>query len=431
MIRLDERLIPTRTPLTPARLRALAHALRAGSPALRALSLEQRVVAVDRVATSWLADGSVWRRRALAELPMSTGYPPAAVAVALDHLWNALRAAQLTDALRAEAREDATHPLPGLALHVLAGNVPGVGIFGIVAALLAGIASLVKPAAREPFLPDLFVESIAAVAPELQCGLALAPWRGGTEELDATALHEADVVLAYGRDDTLDRLAARAPHRLLRHGSRLSAALIEHSALTRTTARLLAQQIALYDQQGCLSPQIACVEDTGRRETDAFAALVADALGALEHELPRVAPTLAESAAVWRFLETQRWRAQEGAEVAVHGGREGFASVVCDRSGEWSMSPTFRHLVMVPVPTLGASRTVLGRITGVIEAIGYAGPMHRLAEASAIAADLGASRLCPLERLQAPPFAWRQSGHARLGCFAGLGTSAGPPPAFA
>ncbi len=53
---------------------------------------------------------------------------------------------------------------------MLAGNVPGVGVFGIVAALLAGVPSLVKPAAREPFLPALMVESIAAVAPELQRG---------------------------------------------------------------------------------------------------------------------------------------------------------------------------------------------------------------------------------------------------------------------
>ena len=106
MIALDERLIPTRTPLTPARLRALVQALRAGGMALRALPPAARVDAVDRVAASWLADDSPWRQRALSELPMSTGYPPAAIAIALENLWNALRGPYLTSALQVEVAPD-------------------------------------------------------------------------------------------------------------------------------------------------------------------------------------------------------------------------------------------------------------------------------------------------------------------------------------
>jgi hypothetical protein len=314
---------------------------------------------------------------------------------------------------------------------VLAGNVPGVGVFGVVAALLTGVPSLVKPAAREPFLPDLVVTSIATVAPELQRAIAIAPWRGGTGDLDDAAVHAADVVLAYGRDATLDRLDALRPTRLLRYGNRLSVALIARSALTPNTARALAQQVALYDQQGCLSPQIACVEDAGREELRAFAALVADALGELERELPRATPTLGEAATVWRFLERQRWRGQEGADVTVHGGVHGAGSVICDRSGDWSMSPTFRHLVMLPVASLSASASVFGRLAGIVEAIGYAGPTSRVAEVAMIAEAAGAHRLCPLERMQAPPFAWCQSGHPRLGSFVGRTPPGHPTAAFA
>ena len=288
-----------------------------------------------------------------------------------------------------------------------------------------------KPAAREPFLPALVVESIAAVAPELQRAVALAPWRGGTAELDEVALRDADVVLAYGRDETLADLAARRPRRLLRFGNRVSVAVVARGALTQTTARALAQQVALYDQQGCLSPQIACVEEVDRDAMAAFTALVADELGALEAELPRATPTLAESAAVWRFLERQRWRAQEGADVTVDGGGDGRASVVCDRTAAWPMSPTFRHLVVLPVATLAAATERLRSVGGIVEAVGYAGPLDRLAEISVIAADVAAPRLCPLERLQAPPFAWRQSGHARLGSFIGGAPLTGLAPSFA
>ena len=433
MIRLDERLTPTRAPLTPMRLRALARTLRAGGTELRTLSASARIAALDRVAASWLAADSAWHRQALVELPMSTGYPRAAIEIALANLWGAIRAPHLTSTLHTELSDQSAHPapVPGLALHVLAGNVPGVGVFGIVAALLAGVPSLVKPAAREPFLPALLIDSIAAVAPELRCAIAVAPWRGGTAALDAIAISEADLVLAYGRDETLDHLSAWQPRRLLRFGRRLSVALIARSAVTHRTAAALARQVALFDQQGCLSPQLACVEESSPAETERFAGMVADELAQLEHELPRAALTLAASAAVWRFLEQQRWRAQEGAAVIVHGGGNGHPSVVCDRTPDWPMSPTFRHLVMVPIPTLAAAANVLQPLAGVIEAVGYAGPTARLAAMADIAASCGAHRLCPLERLQAPPFAWRQSGHARLASFAGFDPAGEPRPALA
>ena len=417
MIGLDERLTPTRTPLVPARVRALAQTLRAGATNLRALPIAARIAAIDRLAIAWLAADSPWRTRARAELAMSTGYPTPMVDTALEHLWSALRAADLEAVAASELGEENPRRLPGLALHVLAGNVPGVGVFGILAALLAGVPSLVKPAAREPFLPALLVESIAVVAPELRSAVAVAPWRGGSEALDAAAFGAVDVVLAYGRDETLARIAARKPARLLRYGDRTSVALVARTALGSRTARALAYQTALYDQQGCLSPRVVFVEETDRRELELFAALVAAELEVLEHELPRVAPSLGERASVWRWLERQRWRAQEGVDVTVHGGRGGAGSVVCDRTAEWSVGPSFRHLVFVPITTLAAAIDPLRRLAGTLEAVGYAGPVERIAEASGVAAELGAPRFCPLERLQAPPFAWRQSGHRRLASF--------------
>jgi hypothetical protein len=96
------------------------------------------------------------------------------------------------------------------------------------------------------------------------------------------------------------------------------------------------------------------------------------------------------------------------------GGRFG---VVYDRSGTVAPSPLNRHVVVAPVAALRSATPMLAPLTGLIEAVGYAGPEHRLGEAAAVAAACGAQRLCPLDRMQAPPFAWRQSGHARLASF--------------
>jgi hypothetical protein len=378
-----------------------------------------RIAAVDRVATAWLTPGSPWRDRALCAVVGSTGYDRAAVESGIENLWSALRAPHLAAAVRAELGDALPEPaqLPRLALHVLAGNVPGAGIFGIVGGLLAGVPSLVKPAAREPYLPSFLVESIGELAPELRRAVAVATWRGGDPELDTVAIEEADVVLAYGRSETLDDLARRRPRRLLRFGPRVSVAVIAAGAASPRAAATLARQVALFDQQGCLSPQVAFVEEGAPHETERFAALVADELRRLEHAMPRAPLTLAESTAVWRFVEQQRWREQEGEPVTFHGDRHGLFGVVCDRSVEVATSPLFRHLVMVPVPALAAIAARMAPLAGLVEAIGYVGRPEQQSEAAAIADACGANRLCPLERLQAPSFDWRQTGHPRLACF--------------
>jgi hypothetical protein len=95
-----------------------------------------------------------------------------------------------------------------------------------------------------------------------------------------------------------------------------------------------------------------------------------------------------------------------------------------------AMSPTFRHLVLVPVPTLAAAAETLQVLRGRIEALGYAGPLDGVDAAAAVAAQTGVHRLCPLDRLQAPPFAWRQSGYGRLASLVGT-DGGGAEPSFA
>jgi hypothetical protein len=413
-------------PPTTVRLRTLARALRAGAADLRTLPMEARIAAVDRVAAAWLAPASPWHDRGLCAVVGSTGYARAAIESGLENLWSALRRPHLAATVRAELGDALPDParLPRLALHVLAGNVPGAGIFGIIGALLAGVPSLVKPAAREPYLPTFLVESLGEIAPELRRAVAVATWRGGDPELDTVAVDEADLVLAYGRTETLDELARLRPRRMLRFGPRVSVALIAAGEASARTAGILARQIAIFDQQGCLSPQVAFIEESSPAETRRFCALVAEELRQLEHAMPRAPLTLAESTAVWRFVEQQRWRAQEGEDVECHGDDQGLFGVVCDRTSDVPMSPLFRHLVMVPVPSLAAVAERIAPLIGLVEAIGYVGRPERLGEAAAIADACGAHRLCPLERLQAPSFDWRQTGHARLACFTADAASA-------
>jgi len=401
----------------PAELAATADRLRAAAAPLARMSLEERIAAIDRAAATWLDHDSERRRLGIAQVAAASGYPAASVAMAIDHLWEALRARELSAVVATEMPLTAGIAPAALALHVLAGNVPGAGVFGIIAALLAGTPSIVKTSRREPRLPALIAETLASEDPRLGAALAVAHWPGGSALHDSVALGHADLVLAYGREATLDGIAAHRPARLLRFGPRLSAALIAADACDRAIADVAAAEVALFDQQGCLSPQLLVVEDGGAAAIGRFVEALLAALARLAITLPRAPLSLAEAAAAWRFLARQRWRAQEGAAVEVHADPQAQFSVVCDRSGATPASPLNRHVVLVPVPSLRAAAGVLARFEGSVEAVGYAGPERRLDEAAAVAVASGAHRLCPLERMQRPPFAWRQSGHARIASF--------------
>jgi hypothetical protein len=404
--------------VTPAALGTVADRLRTAAEDVRRIPLEERVAAIDRAAALWLAPGSRLRERALEWVPRTTGYPPAAVGWGVDRLWTALRRPDLLAALRAERDVVDGGATDTLALHVLTGNVPGAGVFGMIAALLAGTASLVKSAHREPVLPALVAQSLALADPRLGDALAVLYWPGGVRALDLVAVERADVVLAAGRAATVDAVAALGPSRLVRYGPRLSLAVVTADAADRTAAQELAWQVALFDQQGCLSPQLVLLGGDDPAVERRFVAALAEELTALGRSLPRAPLTLAESAAVWRHLERHRWRAQEGVAVEVHADLAGGWSIVVDRSGTAPASPLHRHLVVVPLTSLTDATQVLAPAYDRAEAVGYVAPERHLDDIAALAAGVGASRLCPLERMQAPPFAWRQSGHPRLGVFA-------------
>src|SRR5207253_2266369 len=105
-------------------------------------------------------------------------------------------------------------------------------------------------------------------------------WPGGSEIHQRLVGTRASIVLAYGREESIDALAESASQRVLRFGPRLSVALVSREAVNPSTAATAARQVALFDQQGCLSPHYVLVEDTAGA-SDAFVTALAASLGDL------------------------------------------------------------------------------------------------------------------------------------------------------
>ena len=131
--------------------------------------------------------------------------------------------------------------------------------------------------------------------PPLADCLAVVWWKGGEREPAATLYGEADTVLAYGSNAIIEQVRAQVPvtTRFLPFGHKLGLALVGRCALDiqhgPATARLAAQDVVRWEQQGCYSPHVLYVERGGRIGPREFAQYLAAELGEPAAPLSRAA----------------------------------------------------------------------------------------------------------------------------------------------
>ena len=305
---------------------------------------------------------------------------------------------------------------PPLGLHVFAGNVPGVGVTSVVRALLVRSAVLGKSAAAEPTLTAAFARLLAAADPDIGACVAVTYWPGGDTALEKAALERVGIVVHYGGEQAIADLRARAPAHLhfVDHGPRISFAIIDAGAPTQDAARDLARAVALFDQQGCVSPQLAYVIGSADRARD-IAAATASALDSLRDTLPRGRITTAEAAAI-RELRTR-------AEFAALGGRGGelFAphdlawTVILSAASSFEGSCLNRTLLIKPAPRLEhvlAEARPFGHLLQTVGITGFRDEQY--VAAAAALADIGASRITSVAAMPFPPVTWQHDGRGPL-----------------
>ena len=299
-------------------LRARIDRLRcAAERTLRRRSVGSILEALDEVIARWLDANYHLRRRADAELPSVTGFSAATIRHGLPRLLDPLRADAIGMLLDAELGD--RHVLDRvcdgrrargapLIAHVLSGNIPGLAAAPVLLSLAIKSAVLVKPAAGDPLFPALLTASIAEVDAELGECVLVVPWRGGDADVEASVFREADLVVASGSDAAIASIGARVTRRFIGHGHKISFAVIgreclDDEATACALAVRLAYDVSLWDQQGCLSPQLCYLESGGRVSPQRFAALLADALGSSAVALPPRRLSFDEQTAVQRFRQ--------------------------------------------------------------------------------------------------------------------------------
>jgi hypothetical protein len=291
---------------------------------------------------------------------------------------------------------------PGTILHVVSGNTPHAALQSLVGGLLLGSRNLLKlPRAGLPevdeFLSRLPAELQAAVETSAELP---APWPG-----------LADAVIVYGSDETIASLRARLPagKTFIGHGHKASLGIIWEDP-DFASCPGAAREVSVFDQQGCLSPQVFYVRETRPGGARDYAAHLASALDKFNRTHPRGPLTVEEKADIANLRAAYRFRAAGDLRVALwEGGGHLDWTVIYEEDAWFTASPLHRVIFVKPLP--GNLEEAMGPAVDHLGAVGLFPCTEELANRFA---GLRPSRFCPVGRLQDPPWTWHNGGVARL-----------------
>ena len=423
--------------LTAAQMQALADRVReASNRHLRRMPVAEIIDAIDRAIARLLDRNDPYRQQAEAWLPVVSGYDADMVRLGLTGFFKTFRAAQL----RRFVAEDFANPAvldgfqpapkggavrafgPDLLVHSWAGNVPALSLWSLVCGLLVKAANIGKLASAEPLFAGWFARLLAEVHPPLADCLAVVWWSGaGGDEADALYA-EADTVLAYGGNQTLDALRKRLPvtTRFLPHGHKLGFGLIGKAALDTlkapAVARLAAWDVMRYDQQGCYSPHVFYVERGAPVSPRAFADYLAAELANLQRRFARRPLDLEEGAAIAKWQQSVEWREPSADGVDLLIGPTNAAWSVAYSDGLQPLAPTalYRTIAVVAVNSLEAVVPVVAAQRDFLQTAGIATSPEELYHLANLLGAAGVTRISAIGNMSMPEAGWHHDGRFNL-----------------
>jgi hypothetical protein len=405
---------------------------------LRSRTTAGLVKLLAELAESWLDDAFPFRKRVLEDGPAATGFSRATVAAGLDAFFKELTA----DNLHALLVQDLGHPQrldgpcatsaeqrfqrgalvsgPEFLVHVTAGRIPNPAFMSIVLGILTRSAQFVKCPADAAFLPRLFAHSIYDADPKLGACLEIAAWRGGTAHLESALFQHADCVTATGSDEALAAIRRHVPAkaRFLGYGHRVSFAFVAQESLSRAggVAGRAAQDVAAWDQLGCLSPHVIYVETGGAIGPEQFATLLAGELEKREQSHPRgqlpheTAAVIASKRAFYEVRaahspDTQHWRSSDSTAW----------TVIYEADPRFQLSCLNRFVYVKGAASLTEALQSADSVRGSVSTVGLEASEDKAAGLVKELGQWGVTRVCPLGRMQQPPLTWRHDGRPALG----------------
>nr|WP_188496669.1 acyl-CoA reductase [Pullulanibacillus pueri] len=402
---------------------------------LASLTTQEIVEKIDQAIQKWLDPDYPLRRRAEQLLPVITGYDKDMVRLELKKYMRTFRKKELLRFLDEEfdqpAMLDEFRPRksggmsrafgPNTLFHVFSGNVPGVQIWSLIMGLLLKSATLGKTSLSEPLLPVLFAQSLEEVDEKLAETLAILPWKGGTAELENAAIANADAVIVYGSNKTVETMRQRVPldKPFLTYGHKISFAVIGKEALTPDlyyeTIYKLAEDISIYDQQSCLAPQSVFVEQGGAISPKQFAQILASELGRYHKKRPRARLTDEEAMAIQKLRDRYQFEALQGDQVEVYASQTNTAwTVVYHEEAGFEGSPLNRSIHIFSSENLERDVLSIKPYQSLLQSCGLAVAPDRLFTLADRLGHYGVNRICSVGEMNSAKPGWHHDGGFNL-----------------
>ncbi|MDE2572281.1 MAG: hypothetical protein KGM44_07130 [bacterium] len=400
-----------------------------------ALPVRRVVGALADAARRWEHPDYPPRVRAQAALERRTGFSAPVVEIALERLFARLTREEIERTIAGDLGSldvlDGVAPGPygapahaapaGTVLVISSNTTIGVALWPAALALCCKNRVVLKE--PEDALAAAFSATLSEEEPALRSALSAASWQGGERALEDPLFAAADVAVVFGGDAALRAIRARLPvaARFVGYGSAASAGIVLREALCDEAAAMRAADgaaldLSLYESSGCLSLHALYAERGGSVTPERFAALLAQALERRTVEFPVGSRDLAQRVAIRGARERAAFRAA-GGEGSVHAAADLAWTIVVDPPrGE---PPAFlpRTLAVAPVDDVRDAAERIAELGVPVETLGVAPPPSAQGPAGArllaLAARVGASRLCALGEMQHPHLASHHGARPR------------------
>ncbi|HZC47084.1 MAG TPA: acyl-CoA reductase, partial [Candidatus Acidoferrum sp.] len=278
--------------------------------------------ALARAFTLWRRRDYERRRDAVAAIARSAGYSVAMLETSIDALLKPFT----SDALKSFAAcvlELGRSNRPKSVGFIAAGNVAGAGIHEIAIALIAGATVTIKTATAEPIFFPEFARTVAEIDRDAGARIEVLHWSRARADLTAALMANCEQVVAFGDDLTIEALRNRAS--VIGFGSRVSTALVTAGALVPSRidelAEMLARDVVLFEQLGCLSLHHVFVVSRDGVAARNLAVRMSAALERLGESMPPARIPLRDATEIRGVRERARWRAIAGEPVELLEGR--------------------------------------------------------------------------------------------------------------
>ncbi|MFP3123301.1 acyl-CoA reductase [Ectobacillus funiculus] len=406
----------------------------ASAETLKCYSSTEIVNIIDQVIERLLDRGTVYRQMAERFLPIVTGYDKEIIRLGLTSYLKTFRKHELQRFLV----EDLGNPLlldnfqprvkggfskafgPDLITHIWSGNVPALPLWSFISGLLVKAGNIGKVPSAEPLFAGWFAHLIVEVEPKLADCFAVVWWKGGDEEREEALFQQADVVVGYGGNDSLQSLQQRIPitTRFLPFGHKISFGIVSKLSLDSRKAWQAVHRAALdvirYDQQGCYSPHIFYVQEGGNVSPREFARYMANELENFQKRYPRRDLSMEESVSLssWRQKEEMSMFNQPDKEVL--GNETNDWTVVYEKELDFAPSCLNRVIKVISFESIDDILPLLVPYRSFLQTVGVAASPKELFQWAELLGKSGVTRITALGSMTSPEAAWHHDGRFNL-----------------